>query len=68
MKMVYDFGCEQEFVIVLKEKSDMEKGTSLKNPRIVFGQGKGILDNMFSDKFGELIKQIDENNEYVAPN
>lgn len=71
MKMVYDYGCEQEFVITLKEISDMEKGTSLKYPRIVAGQGKGILDNMFSDDFGEVIKQIDENNKseqtYLSP-
>lgn len=37
MKMVYDYGCEQEFVIALKEISDTEKGTSLKYPRIVAG-------------------------------
>lgn len=71
MEMVYDYGCEQEFIITLKEISDMEKGTSLKYPRIVAGQGKGILDNMFSDEFGEVIKQIDENNKseqmYLSP-
>lgn len=71
MKMIYDYGCEQEFIITLKEISDMEKGTSLKYPRIVSGQGKGILDNMFSDEFGEVIKQIDENNKseqmYLSP-
>lgn len=71
MEMVYDYGCEQEFVITLKEISDMEKGTSLKYPRIVAGQGKGILDNMFSDEFGEVMKQIDEKNKseqmYLSP-
>ena len=71
MKMVYDYGCEQEFVITLKEILDMEKGTSLKYPRIVAGQGKGILDNMFSEEFGEVIKQIDEKNKseqmYLSP-
>lgn len=71
MEMVYDYGCEQEFVITLKEISDMEKGTSLKYPRIVAGQGKGILDNMFSEEFGEVIKQIDEKNKseqmYLSP-
>lgn len=71
MKMVYDYGCEQEFIIKLKEISGMEKGTSLKYPRIVSGQGKGILDNMFSAEFGEVIKQIDENNKseqmYLSP-
>lgn len=71
MKMIYDYGCEQEFIITLKEIFDMEKGTSLKYPRIVSGQGKGILDNMFSDEFGEVIKQIDENNKseqmYLSP-
>lgn len=71
IEMVYNYGCEQEFVITLKEISDMEKGTSLKYPRIVAGQGKGILDNMFSDEFGEVIKQIDEKNKseqmYLSP-
>lgn len=64
MKMVYDYGCEQEFVITLKKISVMEKGTSLKYPRIIAGHGKGILDNMFSDEFGKVIDQIDENNKY----
>lgn len=71
MEMVYDYGCEQEFIITLKEITDMEKGTSMKYPRIVNGQGKGILDNMFSDEFGEVIKHIDENDKseqmYLSP-
>lgn len=49
----------------------MEKGKSFKYPRIIAGQGKGILDNMFSDKFGKVIEQIDENNKseqmYLSP-
>lgn len=71
MKMVYDYGCEQEFVITLKEITDMEKGTSIKYPKIVAGQGKGILDNMFSEEFGKVIKQIDKKNKseqmYLSP-
>lgn len=71
IKMVYDYGCEQEFVITLKEISDMEKKTSLKYPRVTAGCGKGIIDDMFSDEFGKVIKQIDENNKseqmYLSP-
>ena len=71
MRMVYDYGCEQEFVITLKEFSDMEKGTSRKYPKIVAGQGKGIIDNMFSEEFGKVIKRIDKNNKsdrkYLSP-
>lgn len=71
MRMIYDYGCEQEFVITLEEISDMEKGTSRKYPKVVAGQGKGIIDNMFSEKFGKVIKQIDKNNKseqkYLSP-
>lgn len=64
MTMVYDFGCEQEFKITLKEISDMERGTSSNYPRITAGQGKGILDDMSCYEFGEVIAQIDKSKKF----
>lgn len=38
----------------------MKKGTSQKYPKIVAGQSEEIIDNMFSEEFGKVIKRIDK--------
>ncbi|MCD7827066.1 MAG: plasmid pRiA4b ORF-3 family protein [Clostridiales bacterium] len=58
--MTYDYGCEQVFKITLLEVRDMEKGTSTKYPKIIAGAGKGILDDIFSEDFREIIDEIDK--------
>ncbi|MCR4594983.1 MAG: plasmid pRiA4b ORF-3 family protein [Clostridiales bacterium] len=71
MTMIYDYGCEHEFTITLEKVSPMEKGASIKYPKIVAGQGKGILDNMFPEEFGKVLKEIDKTNQsdqmYFSP-
>lgn len=71
MEMVYDFGCEQTFSIVLDGISEMPKGTSTAYPRIVAGAGKGILDDVAPYDFGEIIKKIDKTGKsdhvYLSP-
>lgn len=69
--MIYDFGCDQVFEITLTEKRPMEKGTSIKYPKVIDGKGKGILENVFPEQFGKIIKEIDKTNkseiEYISP-
>ena len=71
LTMVYDFGCEHIFEITLTDISVMEKGASIKYPKITDGSGKGILDNVFPDDFGEIIKEIDKTKKseitYISP-
>ena len=71
MTMIYNFGCEQKFKIVLESIIDMKKGTGSRYPRIVAGQGKGIIDNMFSSDFKNLIEKIDRTGKstykYLSP-
>ena len=55
--MVYDYGCEQTFVITLKEVVDMKPGTSIKYPRVVDGKGKGILDDVFVSDFKRIAEK-----------
>ena len=58
--MIYDFGEEQEFEITLISDEEMPKGSGRAYPRISDGAGRGIIDDMPSDKLLKLIKKIDE--------
>ena len=60
MEMVYDFGCEQTFRIVLDGIYEMPKGTSTAYPKIIAGAGKGILDDVSPYEFGKIIENIDK--------
>lgn len=60
MTMVYDYGCEQTFNIILTEITDMPSGSSAMYPKIIEGVGKGILDNVPADEFGKIVKRIDK--------
>lgn len=55
--MVYDYGCEQTFVLTFEAVTVMEPGTSVKYPRIVDGKGKGILDDVFVDDFIRIARK-----------
>lgn len=59
MKMIYDFGTEQVFHLVLQDVAPMPKGESRRYPLISDGAGKGIIDDMSADELSELIEQID---------
>ena len=71
MKMIYDFGCNQEFDIKLISVSDMASGSSTLYPRIVDGAGKGIIDDMPAFELLKMIKKIDKTGEskftYLSP-
>ncbi len=69
--MTYDYGCEQVFKITLLEIYDMEKGASVKYPKVIAGAGKGILNDVFSEDFKAIIDEIDKTgkseHEYMNP-
>lgn len=60
MTMVYDYGCDQTFHITFTEITDMASGTSAMYPKVTEGAGKGILDDVPADEFGEILKSIDK--------
>lgn len=59
-KMIYDFGCDQTFIIKLMEIREMEKGQSTKYPCIIDGAGKGILDDVPTSEFEKIVRKIDK--------
>ncbi len=58
-EMLYDFGCDQIFDIELIDVKPMEKYKGGKYPRIIDGQGRGIIDDMSSFELKEIIEKID---------
>ena len=61
MTMIYDFGCEQNFDIEFLGFEDMPKGSGRAYPKVVEGEGKGIIDDMPVDELMEIIKATDKN-------
>lgn len=59
MKMTYDWGCCQEFEIVLLEIDDMPKGRGRAYPKILDGAGRGIVDDMPAYELLDVIREID---------
>ncbi len=60
-KMDYDFGTTQTFIFTVTEIRPLEKGGGRAYPKIVAGEGWGIIDDMPSDELAELIDQIENN-------
>ena len=58
-EMDYDYGCTQVFKIRLDAVRDMENGRGTHYPYITDGRGRGILDDVHAEEFGEIIKKID---------
>ncbi len=59
--MNYDFGTTQTFRFTVKAIRPLEKGKGKAYPKIVAGEGTGILDDVYVDELAELIAQIEEN-------
>ena len=60
LTMIYDFGCEQEFEIEVTDIQPMGRGQGRSYPKIIIGEGRGIIDDMSADALTELIQQIDK--------
>lgn len=59
IEMTYDFGCEQVFNIELLEIGDMPKGHGRAYPKILDGEGRGIVDDMPAFELLESIRKTD---------
>ena len=60
LTMIYDFGCNQEFEIEVTDIQPMGRGQGRAYPKIIAGEGRGIIDDMSADDLAELIQQIDK--------
>ena len=60
LNMIYDFGCDQEFEIEVTDIQPMGRGQGRAYPKILAGEGKGIIDDMSANDLAELIQQIDK--------
>lgn len=59
LNMLYDFGCDQQFDIEVTDIQPMGRGQGRAYPKIIAGEGRGIIDDMSADALAELIQQID---------
>lgn len=59
--MDYDFGTTQTFIFTVTEIHHLEKGGGRAYPKIVAGEGFGIIDDVTSNELAELIAQIEKN-------
>ena len=60
LNMLYDFGCDQQFDIEVTDIQPMGRGQGRAYPKIIAGEGRGIIDDMSADSLAELIQQIDK--------
>ena len=60
LQMVYDFGCDQIFDIEVTNIEPMPRGAGRAYPKILAGEGKGILDDVPAFETLGIIKKIDE--------
>lgn len=61
LQMVYDFGCDQTFDIEITNIEPMERGKGRAYPKILRGEGKGILDDVPACEVLEIIRRTDKN-------
>lgn len=59
IEMTYDMGCCQAFNIELVEIGEMPKGHGRAYPKILDGEGRGIVDDMPANELLEVIRIID---------
>lgn len=57
--MLYDFGCDQEFDIEVTDIQPMGRGQGRAYPKVIAGEGRGIIDDLPADDLADLIMQID---------
>ena len=56
LNMLYDFGCDQQFDIEVTDIQPMGRGQGRAYPKIIAGEGRGIIDDMSADALAELIQ------------
>lgn len=58
--MEYDFGCSQDFEIVVTDIEPMGRGQGRAYPKIMAGEGRGIIDDISADELMDVIHRIDQ--------
>lgn len=58
--MTYDYGCDRQFEPELVSVEPMLRGKGTSYPKIIAGEGSGIVDDIPSFELMELIKRTDE--------
>ena len=59
LEMIYDFSCNQVFNIILTHIQDMLRGHGRAYPKILAGQGRGIIDGTPANELATMIAEID---------
>lgn len=59
LQMVYDFGCEQIFDIEVTNIESMPRGAGRAYPKILRGEGRGILEDVPAYETLQIIKETD---------
>ena len=67
IRMDYDFGTTQTFLIELINIEAIGRGQGRKYPYVLEGAGCGIIDDMSSDELQELIEEIDATGKTKEP-
>lgn len=60
LEMKYDFGCDQIFRIEFLDAQPMARGAGRAYPKVVAGEGRGIVDDVPSFVLLDIIKEIDK--------
>lgn len=67
IRMDYDFGTTQTFLVELINIEDMGRGQGRKYPSVTTGAGRGIIDDMHPNELQALIGQIDKTGQTEEP-
>ena len=67
LRMIYDFGLDQVFHLVLVSEETMPRGQGRRYPHLVDGAGRGILDDVPTEMLKMLIEQIDRSGRTEQP-
>lgn len=60
LQMIYDFGCDQTFDIEVTNVEPMPRGAGRAYPKILAGEGRGILDDIPACETLKIIKKTDK--------
>ena len=60
LEMLYDFGCEQIFSITVTDIEEMPRGSGTAYPKVIAGEGRGIIDDIPCDELLKIIEKTDK--------
>lgn len=63
LNMIYDFGCDHMFDMVVTGIESMGRGQGTAYPKVIDGEGRGILEDIPGDELAEIIVETDKTGE-----